>query len=168
MSTIHNEPHVTDDPIANARRGCNETRGAWMALFYLEAKERGIDLEPVMRSAIRKYGQMNGKTERERFPEETLTARAYGRYFVSRSAPNTFEKEVCEDTEDGFVVDFHYCSLLSAWQKLGLDDETCALLCDIAMEGDRGVAEGLGLDFTLDQTIAQGCDVCRLCYHTKK
>ena len=168
MFTIHNEPHITDDPIANARRGCNETRGSWMALFYLEAKERGIDLEPIMRSAIRKYGRMNGKKERARFPDGVLTARAYGSYFVSRSAPNTFEKEVRKDTEDEFVVDFHYCSLLAAWQSLGLDSETCALLCDIAMEGDRGIAEGLGLDFTLEQTIAQGCETCRLCYRTKK
>ncbi len=25
------------------------------------------------------------------------------------------------------------------------DDETCALLCDIAMDGDRGIAEEMGL-----------------------
>ncbi|NLF26955.1 MAG: L-2-amino-thiazoline-4-carboxylic acid hydrolase, partial [Clostridiales bacterium] len=58
-------------------------------------------------------------------------------------------------------------SLVSAWQKLGLDDETCALLCDIAMEGDRGAAEGLGLDFELSGTIAEGCGACHLCFKTR-
>ena len=48
-----------------------------------------------------------------------------------------------EDTcEDGKLsVDFHYCPLVAAWKKLGATDEECAVLCDIAMDGDRGICE---------------------------
>lgn len=58
--------------------------------------------------------------------------------------------DVHEVTDSEVPVDFHYCALLNAWKKQGFDDETCALLCDIAMDGDRGIAEEMGL--TLDLT----------------
>jgi hypothetical protein len=52
--------------------------------------------------------------------------------------------------------------LVNAWKKLGLDDKTCELLCDMAMEGDRSMAEIMELKFTLGHTIAQGCPNCEL------
>jgi len=59
-------------------------------------------------------------------------------------------------------IDFHFCALVNAWKKLGLDDKTCALLCDMAMDGDRSIAEVMGLQFELGRTIAQGCPDCQL------
>lgn len=168
MSKIKNTPVTLDNAVVNARRAANEVRATWMALFYEEAKKDGIDLEPIMRRAIRKTGYLSGLSEKEKLGEGEVTARKFGTRFVTRSAPETFEKEVVQDTEDEYVVDFHYCSLVSAWQKLGIDDETCAKLCDIAMEGDKGVAEALGLDFELGDTIAAGDDTCNLCFKTRK
>ena len=72
----------------------------------------------------------------------------------------TFEKEIIEMKESEVLVDFHYCPLLTAWKKLGFDDETCALFCDIAMDGDRGIAEGMGLQLDLTETLAEGCPIC--------
>jgi hypothetical protein len=40
-----------------------------------------------------------------------------------------------------------------------------ALLCDIAMDGDRGIAEVMGLKLELGETIAQGCPACKLHFH---
>jgi hypothetical protein len=71
---------------------------------------------------------------------------------------------VSSDNEN-LKIDFHYCSLVSAWQKLGLDDDTCSLLWDMAMEGDRGIAEVMGLKLDLAETIAGGCDTCKLHFH---
>jgi len=102
------------------------------------------------------------------FPDGVLRADVYAQTFMSRSAPNTFEKELIESNSLYARVDFHYCSLVSAWQKLGLDDETCALLCDIAMEGDRGTCKALGLDFELGGTIAKGDKTCNLCFKTQQ
>lgn len=168
MSKIKNTPITLDNEVVNTKRAANEVRATWMALFYDEAKKDGIDLEPIMRRAIRKAGYLSGLAEKECLGDGVITAGKFGHRFVTRSAPETFEKEVVKDSEDEYIVDFHYCSLVSAWQKLGLDDETCDKLCDIAMEGDRGVAEALGLDFELSDTIASGGHVCRLCFKTRK
>jgi hypothetical protein len=67
--------------------------------------------------------------------------------------------------KDNLKVDFHYCPLVNAWQKLGFNDETCGLLCDMAMEGDRGIAEVMGLTLDLQETIAQGCSNCKLHFY---
>mgnify|MGYP000580695362 FL=1 len=67
--------------------------------------------------------------------------------------------------ESEVLVDFHYCPLLTAWKKLGFDDETCALFCDIAMDGDRGIAEGMGLQLDLTETLAEGCPICKLRFY---
>jgi len=66
---------------------------------------------------------------------------------------------------DSVETHFHYCALVSAWQKLGFDDETCALLCDMAMDGDRGIAEAMGLRLDLTAAIATGCPECTLHFH---
>ena len=41
-------------------------------------------------------------------------------------------------------------------------DDEIALLCDIAMDGDRGICEVLGLDFKLGKTIAKGDPICEI------
>jgi hypothetical protein len=35
----------------------------------------------------------------------------------------------------------------------------------MAMEGDRGIAEAMGLKLDLNETIAQGCQSCKLRFH---
>lgn len=65
-------------------------------------------------------------------------------------------------TGDSFAIDFHYCALVKVWKKLGFDDKTCALLCDIAMDGDRGIAEVMELRLEFGRTIEQGCPNCAL------
>ncbi len=45
---------------------------------------------------------------------------------------------------------------------MGRDPEEMAELCDIAMEGDRAVGASFdAFEFTLGETIAQGCPACR-------
>jgi hypothetical protein len=66
---------------------------------------------------------------------------------------------------DNVKVNFHYCALVNAWQKLGFDDKTCGLFCDMAMDGDRGIAEAMGLKLELSETIANGCASCKLHFH---
>ena len=169
MSKINNKPTITDNYACNVRRAAIEQRGRWAAGFYVEAREEGIDLEPIMRKAIRKIGLEGGRNEKKKyFNDEQVTASGYAHYFTEKALSETFEKSLDYDTEDEAVVTLHYCALLSAWQKMGLSDEDCAKLCDIAMEGDRGIAEGAGLDFELEGTLAEGCKCCTLRYKTRK
>ena len=70
--------------------------------------------------------------------------------------------------DDVLDVEFHHCPLLKAWQDLGFDDEMCAKLCDIAMDGDRNIAKAMGFDFHLGDTIANGCPTCQVTFRKKK
>ena len=45
---------------------------------------------------------------------------------------------------------------MAAWQKQTDDPEHIKLLCDMAMDGDRGMFSDPSLEFHLDQTIAGG------------
>ncbi len=169
MSKVVNKPTITDNYACNVRRAAIEQRGKWAAGFYLEAKNQGIDLEPIMRAAIHKIGVEGGQGEKAKyFNNGKVTASGYAHYFTEKALSETFEKSLDYDTEDEAVVTLHYCALLAAWQKMGLSDEELALMCDIAMEGDRGIAEGAGLDFELEGTLAQGCKCCTLRYKTRK
>ncbi|MGP1376157.1 MAG: L-2-amino-thiazoline-4-carboxylic acid hydrolase [Bulleidia sp.] len=167
MSKIFNEPTITDHALCNVRRSAFELRARWASAIYLEAKSRGIDLEEIMRKAIYKIGLENGEEQKKQFTEK-IKAHAYGEYFLKRGVPETFEKTVAYENEDEYVVDFHYCPLVKAWQKQGLDDSTIALMCEIAMEGDYGTAEALELDFELQDTIARGGKTCRLRYRSRE
>ena len=33
------------------------------------------------------------------------------------------------------------------------------------MDGDRGIAEAMGLTLELTDTLAKGCATCKLCFH---
>ncbi len=168
MSKVENIPHITDNEICNVRRAAIEQRGRWAAGIYTEAKNDGIDIEPQMRRAIHKIGDQSGENEKKKFDHEKVNAGEYARHFVENGVPQTFEKHIEYANEDEAVVTLHYCALVKAWQKMGYSDEDIAMLCDIAMEGDRGIAEGLGLDFELEGSIAQGCKCCTLHYRTRK
>lgn len=67
-----------------------------------------------------------------------------------------------ESTDDKLIVDFGYCPLVAAWQKLGCSDDEIARLCDIAMEGDRGIGERFGGRLELGGTIADGSGTCQV------
>ena len=168
MSKVKNVAHITDNEVVNVRRAAIEQRGRWAAGFYLEAKKQGIDLEPIMREAIHKIGLKAGQKEKAQFEEGTLNAKSYADFFAKRKLWETFEKKIVSADEDEAVVTLNYCALLKAWQEMGLNDDELAMMCDIAMEGDRAIAEGLGLDFDLEGSLAQGCECCTLRYRTRK
>ena len=130
-----------------------------------KARAQGIDLEPIMRKVIFQQGVDSGKAEAKKFDE--VTPKTYGHYFCTKDYNETFEKKILVEEDDHFECSLNYCPLVAAWQKLGLSDEDCAKLCDIAMEGDRGSAEGLGLDFELKSSLACGDDCCHLVYRKK-
>ena len=52
---------------------------------------------------------------------------------------------------------------MAAWKKLGLPEEELPELCDIAMDGDRGIISTFDqFTFNLGKTIAKGDDVCEI------
>lgn len=163
MTKITNEPNIKEDKIVFAR-GCIEHRATWMALTYLQAKEMGYDAEKMTRAAIKKCGRIHGlgyKAQCEN-PEDL---RDFNKVFFHTDGKKNFEIEVVEVDENNVKAEFHYCALVNAWQKLGIEGDDLALLCDMAMDGDRGIAESMGVKMELSDTIAKGCKTCKLHFH---
>jgi hypothetical protein len=48
--------------------------------------------------------------------------------------------------------------------NMGLSRQKIELLCDIAMDGERGIAAAMGLKFELGDTISHGCQTCNLLF----
>ena len=147
--------------IVQVNRDQIEHRALWMGLIFEEMRKAGLDAEKITRAAIRKCGIFHGNIFKENCKDKENLVE-FRKVFPPDIAVGTFYMNPITADRDSLKLDFNYCALVSAWQKLGFDDETCALLCDIAMEGDRGIAEAMGYKLVLTDTIAKGCSSCKL------
>lgn len=165
MSIENNENQVMETVAIN--RSQIEHRATWMGLIYDEMMKEGLDAEGIIRRAIRRTGNIHG-TNYRMLCKDPNNCNQFCDVFLGTEdcvGPQTFAMDDIQSDEDNVSVEFHYCALVSAWKKLGFDDETCATLCDIAMDGDRGIAEKMNLTLDLTDTIATGCKSCKLHFH---
>jgi hypothetical protein len=152
------------DEIAEVNRAQIEHRAMWMGLIYDEMVKAGVDAETIIRRAIKRCGHIRGGQLKKRCADPK-NMEDFKNAFLNDLVKKTFDASIVnsdETLQNSLSIDFHYCALVNAWKKLGLDDKTCELLCDMAMEGDRSMAEIMELQFTLGHTIAQGCPNCEL------
>jgi len=163
MSKIKNKANPVENVI-EVNRAQIEHRATWMGLIYDEMKKAGLDAEAIIRRAIRRCGKIHGENFRKNCADPK-NCEDFRKVFPSDLGIKTFNMHPVNADRDNVKLDFHYCALVSAWQKLGFSDETCELLCDMAMEGDRGIAEAMGLTLDLPETIAKGCETCKLHFH---
>ena len=163
MSKIQNTPNEVDE-IVKVNRAQIEHRATWMGLIYDEMKKAGLDAEGIIRKAIRRTGRITGENFKKKGVDPNNVA-DFRNYFLTDITVKTFDMRPINADKDNLKTEFHYCALVSAWQKLGFDDKTIELLCDMAMDGDRGIAEAMGLKFDLGCTIAQACSDCKLHFH---
>ena len=160
---IKNEPtqHL-DDPTIQSMRGMFEHRATWFYLILDEMVKAGVDMDTA-RAAIYRCGCIHG---REKYPRtDDLTE--FCEAFMPEHIQKILEVDIVKCTKDELDLDFHYCPLVAAWQKLTDDQEKIKHLCDIAMDGDRGVvSEYPNWEFELGDTIADGCPTCQI--HIRK
>ncbi|MBI9050115.1 MAG: L-2-amino-thiazoline-4-carboxylic acid hydrolase [Anaerolineaceae bacterium] len=162
MSNITNIPNKKY-PVLSALRNFFEHRALWLYLIYDEAGKEGLDLEPIARKAIKRCGVYQGELlakKGDRNSLKSLKKNLFG--YVGRQI---FEMKIVESTDTTLGVDFHYCPLVNAWKKQDCSDKQIDTLCDIAMCGDRGIAEIYGAVVDLPKTIAKGDGVCELRFH---
>lgn len=165
MSIQNNENPVMETVTVN--RSQIEHRATWMGLIYDELKKEGLDAEGIIRRAIRRTGNIHGTNFKSQC-SNPQNCNQFCEVFLGTEdsvGPQTFAMDNIQSDGDNVSVEFHYYALVNAWKKLGFDDETCARLCDIAMDGDRGIAEEMGLTLDLTDTIAAGCKSCKLHFH---
>jgi hypothetical protein len=163
MTKIKNEENPVDE-ITAVNRTAIEHRAAWMGLIYDEMKKAGLDAEGIIRKAIKRCGVIHGENIKKKCADPD-NCEDFRKAFLRDPGIKTFNMDNISADKNNVKTNFHYCALVSAWQKLGFDDDTCALLCDMAMDGDRGIAEVMGLELDLTDTIAKGCPDCKLHFH---
>ncbi|MEM1485507.1 L-2-amino-thiazoline-4-carboxylic acid hydrolase [Oscillospiraceae bacterium PP1C4] len=144
-------------------RDAIEHRATWFYFLVEEAQKQGLSLD-FARAAITGCGSFHGNNK------YTMTddLAVFAPEFINDNVKNIFEMDTTL-TEKEFNIEFHYCPLVSAWRKLTNDEEKIATLCDIAMDGDRGIASAFpSFEFELGKTIAKGDDVCEVCFRKVK
>ena len=124
-----NEPHVND------MRSALEHRATWFYLLLEEMEKAGLDWEALGRKAVTRCGVIHGDTKFTK----TDDLKAFGKEFANALYAKIFEMDVQELSDETFQVEFHYCPHVAAWQKLTRDEQKIEKLCDIAMDGDRGI-----------------------------
>jgi len=166
MNPISNTP-TPQDRVTEEVRKAIEHRATWMYYLLQEAKKDGLDWDDFARRAVSRTGALHGDAKREKLqdPDSMLE---FSQNFAGETSQKVFEMEVAARDENSYHLDFHYCPLVAAWQKLGASDEEIEQLCDIAMDGDRGIADQFpAFEFSLGKTIAQGHPVCQIRFDKK-
>jgi len=159
MSNIKNYPKHKNKLIV-AIRGLLEHRAAWLYLLLDEAQKRGINTEEFAGAAIIRCGCFQGNALT--VAAGTKSLKGLRKTLFTLPARLVFEMKILACTDDRLDIDFHYCPLVAAWQSYGATDEQIAKLCDIAMQGDRGIAKSFGCELQLGETIAKGYGKCEI------
>lgn len=159
---IKNTPHDRGEHIDDLR-GAIEHRATWFYMLIEEARKRGLDYD-FASNAIHNCGCFHGKNKYT----QTDDLEQFAAEFATENVRNIFEMDVDVSPEE-MKIEFHYCPLVAAWQKLTDDEKVLEKLCDIAMDGDRGIAsEFPAFEFELGKTIAKGDDICQVWFRKKK
>lgn len=161
MSKTYTQAELDEKVVQEVRKAI-EHRATWMYLLLKEARERGLDWDEFARPAIWTTGCLGGQNRREKMVNPDSLAE-FATVFAGETSRQVFEMEVVAQDEMRYHLDFHYCPLVKAWEKLGANPEEIQQLCDIAMEGDRGTADQFpAFSFSLGKTIAEGEGVCQI------
>lgn len=159
---ISNTPTILDDEMTNNLRSAIEQRAEWFFLMNEEAAKLGHDWEEYCRPAIYRCGCFRGEEMMKKLKDRTDLVEL-GEYFKNNANAKVFEKEIVKSTEDELIQHFHYCPLVGGWQKLTDDEALISKMCDVAMDGDRGIFSRIpGVEFILEGSVADGEPYCRL------
>ncbi len=154
--------NIREDKTVQEVRKAIEHRATWMYLLLKEARERGLAWDEFARPAIFATGYLNGQKKLAKM-QDPGDMKEFSTVFAGETSQAVFEMELIKVDDEAYHLDFHYCPLVSAWQKLGATQEEIEQLCDIAMDGDRGVADQFPeFEFSLGDTIAEGKPVCQI------
>lgn len=155
---IERSSAMSETEVVEKVREAIKDRALYLALLY-RAFAKAFPPEQVekcAREAIYEYGTFKGQKDGGKItPEEWVekhVSKGSGAVFQSTIVK---EEECCEQR-------MTYCPLVEAWKELGCTREEIDLLCDIAMEVDRGRAEYHGIPWEIPDRMGKGDPSCRL------
>ena len=159
MSKITNVPK-RNNFVLKAVRETLEHRATWLYLLLKEGEKKGVKWEDLGYPAVKACGNIHGKKLIDL--SGTSSLKGLKKKLFTIPAQMVFDMKILESTDNKLSIDFGYCPLVAAWQRLECTDEEIEKLCDIAMEGDRGIAESFGGKMELGGTIAKGDKKCQI------
>ena len=166
--SVLNQPKNTNDPCLNMQRDRVIHRGLWMGLLLKQMKERGLDWKQIGTDAMFECGCIHCEAIKKAMavPGGMI---AFCNAFFTENIKEIFEIDIKELNEDVLRLEYGHCPLLTAWQSLGFEGEILDKVCDIAMDGGRGiVSKHPEFEFKLGRTLAQGHKACEVSFVRKK
>ncbi len=133
-------------------------RARYLYFLFEQMKEAlgEKEAEKRARKAIYNLGKNNAKKKNFKTPEDKIKAHNEGiNHMVFQSRTSQNEQK------------FYYCPLCEAWKDVGCSEKTVDLLCDIAMELDRGLAAYYGWGLDISKRIGSGDEFCHLIWRGK-
>ena len=147
-----------DTVVVNRVRAAIKDRALYLALLYRSFSSAlpAGKAEQLAREAIFEYGRIRGAADSTR-----MTPESWIDHHVAKGSSAIFQSRISK-TENYSIQEMTSCPLMEAWQELGCSAEEMNLLCDIAMEVDRGRAEYHGLSVEIPKRIGKGDACCQL------
>lgn len=147
-----------------AVRSAIEDRATYLFLLLkeMEAALGPEEAERLASRAIYRYGQTKGQQM-----GSLATPADFIAHQMRPGRQEIFDKEAIEAGETRGEVRFHYCTLVTAWKRLGATPDELSRLCDIAMQGDHGMISHTQMTLRLPRSIARGDPYCQLILELK-
>ena len=144
--------------IVDKVRAAIKDRALYLALLYRSFSKAlpPETVEKLAREAIFEYGKLRGVRDAKK-----ITPESWVDSHVSKGSAAVFESRVIK-AEDHCEQQMTFCPLVEAWKELGCSPEEINLLCDVAMEVDRGRASYHNIPLDITQRIAAGDPYCCL------
>lgn len=133
-------------------------RALYLALLYRSFSKAlsPEQVEKLAREAIYEFGQLKGKAD-----NKSITPKEWVEHHVDCGGADLFETEIIQ-ADNRCEQRMTFCPLILGWQELGCSPQEMDLLCDIAMEVDRGRADFHGIPYEIGERLAKGDSFCRL------
>lgn len=154
---------MEQNQVVDKVRAAMEDRALYLALLYRSFSRvlPAEQAERLAREAIFEYGRLKG--ERDGRP---IAPADWVDHHVAKGSAQVFESRIVKE-ERQCQQQMTYCPLLEAWKRLGCSAEEMDLLCDIAMEVDRGRADYHGLPIEIPMRLGKSDEYCSLVIHER-
>jgi len=139
-------------------RAAVRDRALYFALLYRAFAKTltSVEVEHLAREAIYEYGRLKGQMD-----AKPMTPESWVDCHVSSGSAALFESRVTKGEQQSEIL-MTYCPLMEAWKQLGCSPKEIDILCDIAMEVDRGRADYHRIPYQTAARMARGDPFCRL------
>jgi hypothetical protein len=139
-------------------RAAIKDRAIFLALLFRSYSKvlPAEEAQRCAREAIFEFGRIKAQKDSLPFSPEMWVER-----HVAKGSSEVFASDI-EINKEYCVQQMTFCPLVEAWRELGCNEQEIELLCDIAMEGDRGRAAYHGVSMEITHRLANGDAFCRL------